>query len=112
MNLGSYNYFGFGGVNEYCILVVEKFLSEYLVTSGSFAAEFGRDKNLREVEDFVVRFVGKESVCVVGMGFVMNSMVILVFCLKGDLIIFDVLNYVLIVEGARLSGVKIRSFKY
>ena len=112
LNLGSYNYLGFGGVNEHCTPVVEKSLSEYPVTSGSPAAELGRDKNLREVEDLVARFVGKESACVVGMGFATNSTVIPALCSKGDLIISDALNHASIVEGARLSGAKIRPFKH
>jgi serine palmitoyltransferase len=112
LNLGSYNYLGFGGVNEHCTPVVENSLSEHPVTAGSPAAELGRDSNLREVEELVARFVGKESACVVGMGFATNSTVIPALCSKGDLIISDSLNHNSIVEGARLSGAKIRPFKH
>jgi len=112
LNLGSYNYLGFGGVNEHCTPIVEKSLQKYPVTSGSPAAELGRDVNLREVEEYVARFIGKEGACVVGMGFATNSTVIPALCSKGDLIISDALNHASIVEGARLSGAKIRPFKH
>lgn len=112
LNLGSYNYLGFGGVNETCTPVVERSLSEHPVTTGSPAAELGRDSNLRAVEELVARFVGKEDACVVGMGFATNSTVIPALCSKGDLIISDALNHASIVEGARLSGAKIKPFKH
>ena len=53
-----------------------------------------------------------KSACVVGMGFATNSTVIPALCSKGDLIISDALNHASIVEGARLSGAKIRPFKH
>jgi|UniRef100_A0A7S0KN70 serine palmitoyltransferase len=112
LNLGSYNYLGFGGVNEHCTPIVEESLTKFAVTTGSPAAELGRDTNLREVEELVARFIGKESACVVGMGFATNSTVIPALCSKGDLIISDSLNHNSIVEGARLSGAKIKPFKH
>lgn len=112
LNLGSYNYLGFGGVNEHCTPVVEDSLMKFAVTTASPAAELGRDSNLRAVEELVARFIGKESACVVGMGFATNSTVIPALCSKGDLIISDSLNHNSIVEGARLSGAKIKPFKH
>jgi 7-keto-8-aminopelargonate synthetase-like enzyme len=53
----------------------------------------------KEVEVTTARFVGKEAVCVVGMGFATNSTVIPAICGKGDLILSDALNHNSIVEG-------------
>ena len=61
LNLGSYNYLGFGGVNSFCTPRVMKAAMENPVTSGSCAAELGRTKLLTEVEEYTARYVGKES---------------------------------------------------
>ena len=52
LNLGSYNYLGFGGVNSFCTPRVMKAAMENPVTSGSCAAELGRTKLLTEVEEY------------------------------------------------------------
>ena len=54
----------------------------------------------------------KEAALVVGMGFATNSTVIPALCGAGDLILSDALNHNSIVEGARLSGAKIKAFKH
>jgi serine palmitoyltransferase len=112
LNLGSYNYLGFGGVNSFCTPAVKLACMENPITSGSCASELGRTKILKEVEDFTARYVGKEAALVVGMGFATNSTVLPAIVSKGDLIISDKLNHNSIVEGARLSGAKIIPFNH
>ena len=112
LNLGSYNYLGFGGVNSFCTPRVMKAATVNLVTSASCAAELGRTKLLTEVEEYTARYVGKEAAMVVGMGFATNSTVLPALVSKGDLIISDKLNHNSIVEGARLSGAKIIPFEH
>ena len=41
MNLGSYNYLGFGGVNSYCTPLVEEAVRDLPLTTGSSDAELG-----------------------------------------------------------------------
>ena len=112
LNLGSYNYLGFGGLNTHCTPLVVKSVLEHPITSGSCSAELGYSGPIKEVEETTAKFVGKESAVVVGMGFATNSTVIPALCGAGDLILSDALNHNSIVEGARLSGAKIKAFKH
>ena len=112
LNLGSYNYLGFGGLNTHCTPLVVKSVLEHPITSGSCSAELGYSTHVKQVEETTAKFVGKESAVVVGMGFATNSTVIPALCGAGDLILSDALNHNSIVEGARLSGAKIKAFKH
>ena len=112
LNLGSYNYLGFGGLNTHCTPLVVQSIRDHPITSGAPSAELGYSAPVKEVEETTARFVGKEAAVVVGMGFATNSTVIPAICGPGDLIVSDALNHNSIVEGARLSGAKIRAFKH
>jgi serine palmitoyltransferase len=112
LNLGSYNYLGFGGLNTHCTPLVAKSVMDYPVTSAGSAAELGYNTHVKQVEETTAKFVGKDSAVVVGMGFATNSTVIPALCGAGDLILSDALNHNSIVEGARLSGAKIKAFKH
>jgi serine palmitoyltransferase len=112
LNLGSYNYLGFGGLNTHCTPLVAKSVMDYPVTSAGSAAELGYNPLIKEVEDVTAKYVGKEAAVVVGMGFATNSTVIPAIAGKGDLIVSDALNHNSIVEGARLSGAKVKAFKH
>ena len=72
LNLGSYNYLGFGGLNTHCTPLVVKAVLENPITSGSCSAELGYSSHVKEVELVTAKFVGKESAVVVGMGFATN----------------------------------------
>jgi serine palmitoyltransferase len=41
LNLGSYNYLGFGGVNSYCTPLVEEAVRDLPLTTASSDAELG-----------------------------------------------------------------------
>ena len=112
LNLGSYNYLGFGGLNTHCTPLVVKAIMDHPITSGSPSAELGYSGPVAEVERVTAKFVGKDAAVVVGMGFATNSTVIPAICGAGDLIVSDALNHNSIVEGARLSGAKIKAFKH
>lgn len=60
----------------------------------------------------MAEFVGKPAAMVVGMGFATNSLVLPAIVGAGDLIISDEQNHKSIVEGARMSGAKIRSVRH
>ena len=85
---------------------------EHPITSGSCSAELGYSTHVKQVEETTAKFVGKETAVVVGMGFATNSTVIPALCGAGDLILSDALNHNSIVEGARLSGAKIKAFNH
>lgn len=46
LNLGSYNYLGFGGLNTHCTPLVAKSVMDYPVTSAGSAAELGDRKSV------------------------------------------------------------------
>ncbi|KAF3547201.1 hypothetical protein DY000_02006262 [Brassica cretica] len=83
LNLGSYNYLGFGTTSVHV-----------------------------ELEECVAKYVGKHSAIVFGMGYATNSFIIPVLIGKGGLIISDSLNHSSIINGARGSGANIRIFQH
>lgn len=112
LNLASYNYLGFGGVNDYTTPAVRKSLKSHPITVASPAAEFGNTQVHRRCEKMIAKFLGKEDALLLGMGFASNSTVLPALVGKGDLIISDELNHSSIVQGCRESGAKIKAFKH
>lgn len=112
LNLGSYNYLGFGQNNGPVTDTVLQSIQEYGVTTNSPAAEFGTTTLIKETEAMVAKFVGKEDAVVFGMGFATNSTNIPIFAGKGCLIISDELNHASLVLGARLAGATIQIYKH
>jgi len=112
LNLGSYNYLGFGGVNKYpnASKILEEALTKMPIVTASPSAELGHLPIHRELEEELAEFLGKEDSMVIGMGFATNSTVLPALVSKGDLIISDKLNHTSIVQGARESGAKIKPF--
>jgi serine palmitoyltransferase len=41
LNLGSYNYLGFGGLNTHCTPLVRQAIMDHPITSGASSAEMG-----------------------------------------------------------------------
>ncbi|CAD7929969.1 unnamed protein product [Amoebophrya sp. A25] len=115
-NLGSYNYLGFGGVDEYCTPLVAKCIRDIgLSSGGTRGSRCGTVEVHKELEQKVANFLDKEDAYVVGMGFATNSTIIP--CLvdpqgngKGCLIISDELNHKSIIEGVRMSWVTVKAF--
>lgn len=117
-NLSSYNYLGFGGVDEYCTPLVRKCLAEIGLSAGaSRGSVCGTYAVHKELETKVAAFLKKDDAFVIGMGFATNST--LIPCLidpngngKGCLILSDALNHKSIVEGVRMSAVAVKAFKH
>jgi serine palmitoyltransferase len=113
LNLGSYNYLGFGDDwHLSCASDVKGSLGMYSVSGGSCRNEYGTTTIHRELECTVAAFLGKEDALVLNMGFNTNATTIpsLVGC--GDLILSDELNHTSIVCGARASSAAIRIFHH
>ncbi|KAK4536782.1 hypothetical protein CDCA_CDCA09G2807 [Cyanidium caldarium] len=111
LNLSSYNYLGYaevpGGIGDSVLQALERYgVSVCAARDGGFTAP------LRQLEETVARFVGKEAAIVVGMGFATNSMILPALVGKGGLLVSDELNHASIVAGARSSGAKIRVFRH
>eukprot|EP01139_Manchomonas_bermudensis_P005704 Amastigsp_a175585_179.p1 type:complete len:490 gc:universal Amastigsp_a175585_179:32-1501(+) len=112
LNLGSYNYLGFGENSGPCIEAVRETIGKFGVCACSPAAEAGRTRVQVELEELVARFVGKPAAIVFGMGFATNSTTIPTLVDKHSLIISDALNHSSIVSGCRASGAKVIAFKH
>lgn len=112
LNLGSYNYLGFGSSDPYCTPRVLDTLSEWGISTASSRFESGTTTIHEELETMVARFVGKEACITYGMGFATNSASIPALMGKGCLIVSDALNHASIVAGARSSGAKVKVFRH
>jgi serine palmitoyltransferase len=123
INMASYNYLGFGGIDKDCTPACVEAVRKHGVSFGTTRSFLngGSSPLHLELEKEVARFVGKEDAIVMGMGFATNSSIIpAVVCgekagllgAKSTLILSDELNHKSIVEGCRLSGASIKSFKH
>lgn len=112
VNLGSYNYLGFGDPNSSTKGDVFQALDQFSVCTTSTRANLGTTVLHHELEELVAHFVGKEAAMIFGMGFATNSTGIPALVGKGGLIISDANNHASIACGARTSGAVIRVFKH
>jgi 7-keto-8-aminopelargonate synthetase-like enzyme len=115
VNLASYNYLGFGGVDEFCTPAAEKAFNEHGFSSGGARTEGGTLPLHRELEREVASYLGKEDALVLGMGFATNSTILPALFEAGGngvLVLSDELNHRSIVEGVRLSGCTVRPFPH
>jgi len=117
LNLGSYNYLGFGGVEQHVTPFVIDALREHGSCSGSSRAEAGDTHVHRELESAVAAFLDKPAAIIIGMGFATNSTLIPAMVDpsgrgKGVLIVSDSLNHSSIVEGVRGSGARVQPFAH
>lgn len=116
-NLASYNYLGFGGVDEFCTPAARKCFLRYGFSAGGARTEGGTLPVHRELENEVANFLDKEDALVLGMGFATNSTILpALFEARpegpGVLVLSDELNHRSIVEGVRLSGAAVRAFAH
>jgi serine palmitoyltransferase len=112
LNLGSYNYLGFGDNDSPTKESVLAALDKYAVSTCSARNDAGTTPLHRELETVVARYVGKEAAMIFGMGFGTNSTGLPALVGPGTLVISDELNHASIVVGARSSGAKIAVFKH
>mmetsp|Transcript_131469 Transcript_131469/g.327846 ORF Transcript_131469/g.327846 Transcript_131469/m.327846 type:complete len:1091 (+) Transcript_131469:70-3342(+) len=117
VNLASYNYLGFGGVDEFCVPKARAEALQVGFSSGGPRTEGGTLKVHRDLEVEVAKFLDKEDALVLGMGFATNSTILpALFDAQaggtGVLVLSDSLNHRSIVEGVRLSGATVRAFEH
>lgn len=113
LNLGSYNYLGFGDDwNVSCQTPVLNSLKDLPVSMGSSRLEYGTSILHSKVEQIIAEFLNKEDAMAMNMGFNTNATTIPALVGPGDLIVSDELNHTSIVNGARTSGAAIRCFRH
>jgi serine palmitoyltransferase len=107
INIGSYNYLGFGSGSENKINI-----SNDSIATLSSRQELGTTHHQLDVENMMANFLGVESCITFGMGFATNSDNIPCLVDSKSLIISDALNHKSIVLGSILSKSKIKVFKH
>ncbi|KMZ59378.1 Long chain base biosynthesis protein [Zostera marina] len=112
LNLGSYNYLGFAGHDDYCTPRVIESLKTYSPSTSSVRVDGGTTILHEELENEIARFIGKPAAVVFGMGYATNSAIIPSIISKGGLIISDSLNHNSIINGARGSGASVEVFQH
>ncbi|MES1911175.1 MAG: hypothetical protein MHM6MM_003654 [Cercozoa sp. M6MM] len=112
INLGSYNYLGFGDPKSPCVDAVVQTLRQHGVSACSKMHGLGRSVEARALECELAEFVGKEDALVFSMGFGVNFSGIPSLVGPGCLVISDQFNHNSIVNGVRASGAKVRVFKH
>lgn len=113
LNLGSYNYLGFGDPDSPTRDAVFASLERFSVATCSFRIGAGTTSLHQKLERRVAQYLGKEAAMVFGMGFGTNSSGIpAIIGGKGCLIISDANNHSSIVVGARTSGCTIKVFSH
>jgi serine palmitoyltransferase len=112
LNLGSYNYLGFGDPDSPTKDIVLKALAAFPVSTCSTRNTVGTSSIHAECEQIIARYLGKESAMVFGMGYGTNSTVIPALMGKECLLISDSTNHSSIAVGARSSGATIKVFRH
>nr|CAH8828881.1 unnamed protein product [Trichobilharzia regenti] len=112
LNLGSYNYLGFGDPSGPCIEATEKVTRKFGVGIASPRQEAGSLILHKELEDLVAEFVGQEAAIVFSMGFATNSLNLPCLVDKECCVISDELNHTSLVLGCRLTGATVRRFRH
>lgn len=112
LNLGSYNYLGYGEVEGGVDTAVYDALRDYGVATCGAQLDAGITAVVTDLEREVAAFVRKPDAIVMGMGFATNSQLISAIVHPDDLIISDALNHASIVVGARNSRAKVQIFEH
>ena len=111
INLASNNYLGLCDhpkLREAAIAATKK----YGVGSGAVRTIAGTMKVHIELEEKIAAFKGVEACVVFQSGFTANAGTVSSILGKGDFILSDELNHASIIDGARLSGAKIKVFRH
>lgn len=112
LNLGSYNYLGFGDPNSPTKDTVLAALDKFGVATNSTRLCIGTTTLHDEAEKLIARFMKKPAAMIFGMGFGTNGTGIPSLVGKGCLIISDAMNHASIAFGSRSSGAVVKVFKH
>ena len=112
LNLGSYNYLGFGDPDSPTKDSVLHALAAFPVSTCSTRMSIGTSAVHEECEAVIARYIGKEAAMVFGMGYGTNSTVLPALMGKECLLVSDSTNHSSIAVGARGSGATIKVFRH
>src|SRR5487761_1423236 len=111
INLASNNYLGLTTHPKLREAALEA-TRKYGVGSGAVRTIAGTMKIHMELEEKIARFKNVEACVVFQSGFAANAGTVSAILGKEDFILSDELNHASIIDGARLSGAKIKVFRH
>lgn len=112
VNLGSYNYLGFGNSTSPSIKTVVDSMRNFGVHPCSLRFDLGFTTIALQLEKSVAAFVGKPASLCFAQGFGTNLTALSAMFNSHDLILSDALNHSSIICGARLSGATRLTFSH
>ena len=111
INLASNNYLGL--CNDARLAeAATRAIAQFGVGSGAVRTIAGTMRLHMELEEKIARFKNVEACVVFQSGFTANAGTVSSILGKGDFILSDELNHASIIDGARLSGAKIKVFRH
>src|ERR1700690_3951521 len=111
INLASNNYLGLAN-HPRLIQAAINATRTFGVGSGAVRTIAGTMRIHMELEEKIARFKNVEACVVFQSGFTANAGTVSSILGKGDFILSDELNHASIIDGARLSGAKIKVFRH
>ncbi len=111
INLASNNYLGLCNDSRLAEAATQA-IARYGVGSGAVRTIAGTMRLHMELEEKIARFKNVEACVVFQSGFTANAGTVSSILGKGDFILSDELNHASIIDGARLSGAKIKVFRH
>uniref|UniRef100_A0A8D8T8X2 serine C-palmitoyltransferase n=1 Tax=Cacopsylla melanoneura TaxID=428564 RepID=A0A8D8T8X2_9HEMI len=112
INLGSYNYLGFGENKGLCIERSIESVRENGCALCSTTKELGSHSVHDEVEALTAQFLGVESAMVVSMGFACNALNLPSIVSEGCLVLSDEKNHASIITGLKVSRATVRLYQH
>ncbi len=111
INLASNNYLGLANHPRLCEASIEA-TRKFGVGSGAVRTIAGTMRIHMDLEEKIARFKNVEACVVFQSGFTANAGTVSSILGKGAFILSDELNHASIIDGARLSGAKIKVFRH
>ena len=111
INLASNNYLGLCN-DPRLAEAATRAIAQFGVGSGAVRTIAGTMRIHMELEEKIARFKNVEACVVFQSGFTANAGTVSSILGKGDFILSDELNHASIIDGARLSGAKIKVFRH
>lgn len=111
LNFGSYNYSGLNG-HPRIVAAAEAALRKYGTTTSGVRLFNGTSELHLELEERLAEFLGFEACITFSSGYTANLSTLSLLCGPTDAVLSDSYNHQSIIEGLKLSGAQVHSFKH
>lgn len=111
LHLGSYNYAGLNGHPDIVEAAVSALRKYGTTTSGVRLLNGTSDLHIA-LEQRLAAYLGVEDCITFSSGYAANFSVLSALCSEGDIVLSDMLNHQSIVDGLRLSGATVETFRH